>query len=330
MPLFNDTPFSVGDLPVTLPDGRNVVAIVIKGTFVRLPNGTASLAASQRGIRMADEHHDDGGHASSVKRPSDHCAQKHGADVLVIGDAQPPSTVRVTDVAVSVREHSLALRVHGERLYEQRATGVAIGEAIAFDSMPVCYERCYGGQSADLTRVELRNPVGRGVATSARDLVGTPAPQIEEPAFPIRSATDAVEPICFGPIPSSWMPRAARFGTCDVAWQQHRMPLPPLDYDVRAENAAHPKLQLASPLQPGEVVGVRGMSRHAENWTVSLPPFSVRVAARYADGRRAEVVPAIDTLLLEPNDNVLELTMRAALPIRRGRMVLREVAVRHG
>ncbi len=328
MPLFNDTPFSVGDLPVTMPDGRNVVAIVVKGTYLRHADGTARLAAGQRAIRLADEHRDEGASVSSVNRPSDHCAHKHGADVMVIGDVLLPSPARVAEVAVAVRDRSLALRVHGERLYERGVTGVTVGQALSFERMSVCYERCYGGASKDMTCVELRNPVGRGVASNPADLIGTPAPQIEEHAHPIRSANHAVAPVCLGPIPASWMPRAGRFGTCDATWQRERMPLPPLDYDARAENAAHPKLQLSTRLQPGEVVGVRGMSR-AQNWTVELPRFSVRIVARYADGRRSEEVPAIDTLLLEPNDDVLELTMRAALPIRRGRLVLREVAVRN-
>lgn len=329
MTLFNDTPYAVGDVPLPLPDGRNVVAIVVKATLMRKRDGTTALADAQRPIRFVDELLDADAAQSSITRPNDACAQKVGADVMAIGAAISPRAVRAMDVAISVRDCSLTLRVHGERLFERGATGLSIGRAAPFERMPICYERCFGGSSADHTRIDLRNPVGRGVAARADDLVGHPAPQIEEPAHPIHP-TDAVEPVCFAPIPSHWMPRAGWFGTCDEAWRQGRMPLPPHDYDVRAENAAHPKLQLAEPLRGGEIVGVRGMNEASENWTVTVPEISVLVAARYADGRRSEVRPVVDTLLLEPNDDVVELTMRAALPLRRGAMILREVAVRHG
>jgi hypothetical protein len=188
------------------------------------------------------------------------------------------------------------------------------------------YERAYGGMTADRELIEDRNPVGRGVAKTLAELVGTPAPQIEDPAHPVTSAEDRPAPVGLGAVSPHWMPRRGYAGTFEDAWLRSRMPLLPADFDVRHHNVAPPALQLEVPLGVGDCIGILGM--HEEGlWQVALPAVPVTLSGRLHDGRRVTVRPAIDTVLIEPGEDEVQLTLRHAFPLGRGKSLLREIRV---
>jgi hypothetical protein len=330
MAFANLSRYAALDLPFVTHDGREVVVVIVKATFDIGAGGELTRAARQRPVRLADEVYDPDALDSSIRLPSDVCVAKGGCDVVVIGDAISPKPVKSLDVAVSVRDRSVPLRVHGERLFYSGVGGVVVGDASTFTRKPITYERAYGGTSEDFTVMERRNPVGRGVASSESDLVDTPAPQIEHPAEPMTRASDRPAPVGFGAIATHWLPRSDFAGTFDEAWQRDRMPLMPLNFDLRFNNCAHPSLRLDQPLVQGESVGVIGMH---EDGVVQLevPLFVPQVHARFDDGSAEEVRAPIDLLLLEPNDKRFELTARAAFPLGRGKRKLRELRVEgHG
>jgi len=225
-----------------------------------------------------------------------------------------------------VKRRIVPLRVHGPRVFFAGVFGVGIGPAAPFERVPLVYERAYGGQSDDLSIVELRNPSGVGVAARAADLVGKRAPQIEHPERPHTSAGDRHAPVGFGAIMSHWSPRREHAGTFDARWRATRMPLLPEDYDPRYANVAHPSLQLEEHLAPGDPLRVLGMS--LEQLALELPPFPIVAAARYDTGERVEARPPIDTVIVLPEEQRIEIVARAAFPTGRGRRVLREVIVR--
>jgi hypothetical protein len=310
----------------TEPDGRDVVIVTVKATFTRRSLGRLVLADRQVPIRPSDVPHVPDARDSSVRYPSDICTAKRGTDVVIVGDAISRSPVPVIDIAARIRDRGVHLRVHGERLYYRRAGRVAVGPAAPFTRKPVVYECAYGGTSPDFAVVERRNPVGRGVAHDPSDLVDTPAPQIEHPAAPITSAADRPEPVGFGAIGAHWLPRCGYAGTFDDAWRSARMPLLPVDFDIRFNNVAPPSLQFDEPLVAGERIAVLGM--HVDGlWEVELPVLSGRISARLHDGQRLVVRPPIDTVLLEPGKDEVELTVRHAFAVGRGSSLLREVRV---
>src|SRR5438874_1464247 len=94
----------------------------------------------------------------------------------------------------------------------------------------------------DRPESSIRLPTDVCVAKRKRDLVGKPAPQIEHPARPHRTADDDHPPVGLGAIRSHWSPRLERAGTFDEVWEKTRMPAMPADFDVRANNQAHPSL----------------------------------------------------------------------------------------
>jgi hypothetical protein len=322
----NASHFAALAVPYNGYDGRDLVIAVVKATFVRRAGGRLVIADRQAPIRPSDALHFPDAPQSSIRYPSDICVAKRGTDVVIVGEAVSRSMVEIVDVSASIRDRGVHLRVHGERLYCRGARGVTVGAAVPFERMPIVYERAYGGTSADFALVDRRNPVGRGVTRDARSLVGTPAPQIEHPSTPITSDDDRHDPVGFGAIGPHWLPRCGYAGTFDDAWRRSRMPLMPADFDVRYNNAANPSLQFDEPLVAGERIAILGM-HSAGLWHVDLPTVPVRISARLHDGRRIDVRPHVDTVLLEPSKDEVQLTLRHAFAIGRGNSLLREIRV---
>jgi hypothetical protein len=320
----NATPFSALDVPWIDPAGREVVIIVVKGTFQVLDDGRVARCEEQAPIRLNDVPYDPDNIRGSLRYPTDVCPEKWGADVVVVGDAVARAKATSVDVAIKVSESMVPLLVHGERFFYKSLVNVLISPAAPFERKPIVYERAYGGASADWMVIEHRNPAGVGVAKDALDLVDTLAPQIEHPGRPHRSADDHHPPVGAGAIMSHWSPRKELAGTFDEAWKETRMPLMPEDFDVRFNNVAHPSLILPSPLAGGEPVAILGMTLEGL-FRFEVPRLPVAIRARFDQSGSAVVRPLADTLIVEPERRRFELVARKALPIGRGRDVLREV-----
>ncbi|MEP7121447.1 MAG: DUF2169 domain-containing protein [Byssovorax sp.] len=326
MSFANNTPYAAMPVPTIAPDGRDVVVAIVKATFVRGKDGRARLADRQFPVEIGGEVYTPDAVDSSLRFPSDVCSDKRGADVVVVGDAVARKPVKSLDVAVKIRDLTATLRVHGERLYYRGLGGVVVGPAQSFERKPIVYERAYGGTTPDGSRIERRNPVGRGVARDPAALIDTPAPQIEHPAHPITRAGEAPEPVGFGAIAPHWQPRSDFAGTFDEVWKATRMPILPVDFDLRFHNVAHPTLQLAERLRGGDRLAILGMTEE-ELFQIDVPALTVVLHARYQDGRRESARPSIDTLVVEPALGALRLTLRYAFSMGRGTRLLREIQV---
>jgi hypothetical protein len=326
MTFANATPFAALAAPLAAPDGRDVVLAVVKATFRRTKEGRLVLADEQAPVRAGDVAHFPDAEDSSIRYPGDLCVEKRGTDVVIVGEAVSPKPALAVDVAAQVQGRKVCLRVHGERVYYRGALGVTIGPAAPFERKPIVYERAYGGTSPDKSAVERRNPVGRGFGRSASELVDTPAPQIEDPGHPITGAGDRPVPVGFGATGPHWLPRADYAGTFDEVWKRTRMPRMPADFDVRNNNVAHPSLQFDALLVAGDPIALLGMTPGGI-WKVELPAMLVCLHGRYHDGRVLTARPAVDTVLVEPLEDALQLTLRHAFPMGRGKVVLREIRV---
>ncbi|WP_437334286.1 DUF2169 family type VI secretion system accessory protein [Sorangium sp. So ce394] len=320
----NATPFAVVACPLVEASGRPVVAVIVKGTFG--VERSKVVPVEPRPVRMSDVPRDEGDPWSSLRYASDLCPRKHGADVVAVGEAISPRPVAVMDLAIQVRGAAAPLRVHGPRVYYAWLGQVAIGPAAPFERVPLVYEKAYGGRTDDLKLIEPRNPSGAGVAQRPHDLIDRLAPQIEHPAHPIDGPLARPAPAGYGPIPAHWSPRRERAGTFDERWKAERMPLMPLDFDVRHHNVAHPALILDEPLRASDPVAVLGMSPDGL-FRFELPALPVVIHARFDSGRKVSVRPEIDTLVLEPAERRFEIAGRHAFPIGRGVEVLRELRV---
>jgi hypothetical protein len=322
----NSTPFQALDVPLRDHTGREVVVAIAKATFTIERDGHLRLAEEPSPVRVNDVLHRPADPRSSAQYPSDVCVQKRGADVVVLGDAISPHPATTVDVAIKVRNVTVPLRVHGERRFFRNVMEVAVSSPVPFERQPIVYERSYGGVSDDFSMVEPRNPSGVGVARRDSELIDRLAPQIEHPALPHRSPRDKHPPVGFGALLPHWSPRRDHAGTFDETWSATRMPLMPRDFDIRHDNVAHPSLSLDRPMERGDPIAVLGMS---ETGVVAFEVPDLRIVMRARFDRRGtvEVPAAIDTVLVEPNERRVELVVRRAFPVGRGRDLLREVVV---
>jgi hypothetical protein len=322
----NATSYPASAIPYQDERGRDTVAILAKTSF-EVRRGRLRLADEQSPIRTSEVPMDpeavEQGRESSVRYPSDVGGEKAGADIVVLGAAISSRLVPNLDVAVRAPGLTVTLRVHGERVYYRGAMGIRVGPASLFERAAITYERAYGGASADGTVIDWRNPVGRGMHRSTAELDGAPAPSVEDPTQPFRGAEEA-SPLGLGALPSWWLPRRSLAGTMDALWQAQRMPLPPLDFDRRFHQVAHPALQMNRPLRPGDSISTHGL--HPDGlFEATVPTLSLLAHLRRASAPATSLPLVLDTAVLEPDAERVDFTFRCIVPLGRGKTLLREV-----
>lgn len=324
--LANATSHQVFELPMYDQRGVYCLLVVVKASF-EIVRGKVVPATDPAKIRAADEYSDPSNGNTGLVAPSDLSEPKKLLDVMIRGRALPPQPSVVHDVAVRFRQRTVPLRIHGPRFFEPDVVGLKIGRAGVFEDQPITYDLAYGGVSADLSEVDFRNLAGRGVATSAKELEGTNAPQIEHPDRPHRRPSDKHEPVGYGPIPPHWAPRKDFYGAlAEPRYLEMIAPLVPENFNPLYHQQAHPNLQFEGHLQTGEEFMALGMTR-GELFRFSVPAMQVRVRSIY-DQRSVAIDCPVDTLFVEPHRGRFEMIARAMLPLGRSAgNLLREVHV---
>lgn len=315
----NETPYSAET--VFLPDHGGVKSAVsiIKATFTFNGDGTLCISDQQVPLCYGDEYMGEPG-KSSVRYPSDMVYGKKGTDMAVNGHAYAPGRNPVTEcpAMVQVGRLSKIIAVRGDRMFRSVAGFITRTAPEPFVKMPLCYERAFGGTDTSHPDskhqgVFRENPVGVGYRAnrSKKAVHGSVLPNIEDIKNRVVTWTDRPKPAGFGCIPPHWEPRLSFAGTFDAAWKNHRMPLPPLDADVRRHNAAAEGLSTETPLSGHESVRLVNLHPHHENLSFNLPGLSL-TAAFTGDDETVKPRPILDTLIIEPDDNRIILVYRAA------------------
>lgn len=323
----NSTPLKTSLMLLPDVDGVDTLFGVVKGTFT-IGSGL-TLADEQVPVTMADEHYGDP-RTTSIRAPSDVCLGKPGTDVVMVASAWAPDgrPAWQTDVTLNVGAHSKSVRVFGDRAWDAGPAGASIAWVAPFVQMPLVWERAYGG--TDVTEkgphAEPRNPVGTGfrVSGSGRALHGLPLPNIEDPAAPITSPSDAPAPAGFAPVAPNWEPRTKFVGTYDDAWQRQRAPYLPADFDARFFHFAPSSLAMPR-LQGDEPVAIDGVlpDGSLRFW---LPRLSVGLTYRRESGE--DVRPcALETVIIEPDVRRVVLVWRGALSCDKQALKIKEVEV---
>jgi hypothetical protein len=323
--LDNQTPFY--PLMAVLPncDAIDTLFVILKATLVLRPQ--LALAPVQIPITLADEYYGDPT-TSSLKQASDMHIGKPGTDVLLVGRAWAPNAQAAPEawVRVAVAERQKTLRVFGDRTWRRDGTP---SPAQPFEAMPLVWERAFGGiqEFPDRVLAAELNPVGVGFVTGrhAEELVGLPVPNLEEPTTPLERQGQNLTPACFAPTAAHWMPRRAFAGTYDEKWQRKRAPYLPADFDRRFLQCAAPELTFDRYLQGTEPVEIRGATPDGPI-SFSLPAAALQIDVKIG-GSIEHPVANLETVLIEPDDNRLCLTWRAALPCDRSILKVEKVTV---
>jgi hypothetical protein len=353
--LDNRTPLDA--IHLLMPDGQGgeAVLLVVKSAFDLARDGTAKgtphPSETPAKIRLADEFIGEPARGYPLA-DSDLVLHKPRVDVLIHGAVAYAPKGRATtslfvemhvgfpggpasDVAAHDRQQAQlikSLRVTGDRVWMDDAPS----EPLPFVSMPLGWERAYGGTTDSRgpkgrdgkLEIDERNPFGIGWsgARSQNPEILTELPNLEDPEAPMLRRDSACAPTSFSMLARAWQPRRKLAGTYDHDWKQRRWPLAPRDYDL-AFNQSAPADQQLERCVGGEPVRLVNLTPEGE-WLFRIPQLDLPVHLLFEDRLdRAEL--SIDTVEIEPEARRVTLTQRLAVPIVRGSSRLAQIVVGH-
>lgn len=316
--LKNTTPFQANMAVFPNEDGIDTLFTVVKATFDLGLNG--DIAEEQVPVCLADEYWGEPG-LSSLKYPSEAHLTKPGTDILLIGEACHPQYRRITqlDVTLAVGKLRKTVRVFGDRVWEKGVVGWQMSEPLPFETMPLHYERAFGGiHEVDREKKEVlfeaRNPVGCGFVGKRKkeEIVGMKLPNLEDPKHLIEKLKHLPPPAGFGAIAPAWEPRKSFAGTYNDSWLKNRAPYLPPDFNPKFFNLAHPDLVCPGYLKGGEPIEVLNAATQG-TLRFALPICRLEATVRVA-GKDHKPPLNLETVIIEPSVSRLCLTWRAALP----------------
>lgn len=324
----NQTPFVPAMFVFPDREGVDTLYVALKATF-GFGGGRVRVAEAQLALAPADVHWGEPG-KSSLKYAGEAHLSKPASDVAVVGSAHAPRGRPAPSFGVSLSVGRLrkVLQVSGDRVWKAGTFRTVPSDPVPAAAVPLVWERAYGGR-AELgpgkVAFEPRNPVGCGFLGKrrARELDGTPVPNVEIPAQPLRSAGDRAAPAGLGFVAATWQPRVSFAGTYDEAWQKRRAPYLPEDFDPRFFQAAPPDQVYAGHLKGGEPVELMNLSPAGVE-RFALPVCELAVEA-HVDGTVERPPLAIETLLLEPDQGRFSLLWRGAVPVDKRVLKVRKV-----
>jgi len=317
--LDNRTPYAAERTWVLDKNAAKSWVVVVKGTFNIHQDGTTELAKKQEEPLYGPEYSGEPG-TSSILYEADLIASKQATDVLLIGQAYAPEgkPVRQLTVEMKVGPIKKELSIVGDRIWEKRfLRGLRKSKPKPFVSMPITYERAYGGTDTRHDNPakhghESRNPIGRGFVTHKKHLIGQPLPNIEDPNQLFSSWRKRPHPTGFGPIASYWSPRREYAGIYDVEWQKERFPLLPQNFNERFFQCAPVDQQVAGFLRGGEDVTLTNLTPNGI-WSFLLPRMRP-IFTTYFRKERVEHRGNLHTVIIEPDKARVILVWHTSLP----------------
>lgn len=283
-------------------DGEKLVTIV-KATFEQSAGGDFELAPPERarGLRFADIPWEKTKPAS-LAYPADLCLRKPATDVVIVATAHAPQghPTPSFDVRIEAGPLKKSLIVFGPRIWTKDGYGVS--SPTPLHAIDMHYDYAWGGtddSNPDHFIEDPRNPIGMGVSANPRTLTHKPAPQIEDPSYPIQSSKTSPPPAGIGPIGRSFEPRRKYAGTYDKQWQEQRAPLLPDDFDDRFNQCATPDLIADPPLKGGEQVRLLNLIPGGGVLSFQIPKISLEIQFDIPERPPEIVRPHLDTLLID-------------------------------
>ncbi len=319
----NDLRFELGIQHLADCEGAPAAVAVIKATYAISRDGLR-FAEMQVPVLPSGEPNGKPGESSYRYEP-ECCYFKPRTDVVLIGAAVPPKGA-ATQIEVRFSVGNLCKRayVFGNRWWRRRFTGPFLSSPEPFTSIPLIYERAFGGwdrsdDNADRHTFDSRNPFGTGFqSTFAPGQDQMAVPNIEDPTDLVTSMSSRPRPVGFGFTSPDWQPRAALAGTYDSAWKRTRMPLLPEDFDCGFFNSASEGLVASGYLAGNEPVYLQNCSSQPVV-SFSLPGIPSPVCRfRIKGGHDQKSAGQLDTVVVNSIENIVVLTWRSYVSLPRG------------
>lgn len=323
--LINHTPLAAHLAPQADADGQSGCALVAKSTW-DLRTGRLLAAELQQPMRLRPQQGrlgdlalDDAQARALAHRldeqvvwlDHDLSPPKPAFDVLLAGHvtAPPGHTQPYVDAALWVGEqHQRSIRAHVPRWWGDSGLGPSLTQSMA----PV------------VARVPMTTALADWPGGCAHPPGPLPLgqvhwlPMLESPTALARRGGHPRMPAGFGGWPSNAPHRLPLAGTYDEHWRAHRNPAPPLDFNPRFYNLAHPDLQFNAAPAPGTPLVLINLARepllHGR-----MPGLALRAQITTAGGQPTPPTALVaDTLVIEPDANRLCLLARLWLALGTG------------
>jgi len=334
MELINATRMVAGYNMGLEPSGRELLVVVIKGTFVLpKPGEKVRLADKQLPLIMTESFTGEPGFSSPINE-IDFAPRKHACDVLLTGSAHAPAGYQVTRQRVSLRVGPIekSFDVVGHRVWKAGISGITASEPKPFTQLPISYDVAFGGtdrNSEDENEhdVYLPNPAGRGWHKHLKNawVDGKPLPNTEEVGSPVGFPRDKYKPMSLGPLARGWPSRARFAGTYDDQWLADVFPFLPQDFDERYYQAAPEDQQLPIPKEPLEVL-LSGLTPDGSR-QFTLPYFDAPVNVFPKRGDREDYVARLDTIVFEPDLDRFTMSWRVTRPLKKSMHEIAQILV---
>lgn len=309
--LVNPTTVNLATLPWQLEPGRTTLTFIAKGTFDLVGNGPAAARnvsdppCGELPIDLAAP--TPAPDNMSISYGGDFAFIKPRADVTVVGSANSAEPVAAMDVRFEFGDQiDRRIAVFGERVWDKRVVGDRIGAPAQFTSMPLIYERAFGGPGCP------NNPVGIGA--NARSLDAALLPNLEDPNDRIDNTASTPNAACFAPLPCTWSQRWNRLGTFDDAWLDQRWPFLPDDFDAKFFQAAPPQQQLDL-VHGDEAFAFTGMRKDEPRFQGTLPGKRLRLFYEKVGGPFTELPMRLDTVAFDLDALSVQLVWRGLLDV---------------
>lgn len=335
MELINSTRMLAGYTMGMEPSGRELLVVVIKGTFKipTEPGAPLRLQEEQVPLVMSDVFYGEPG-LSAPKYEVDFAPRKQRCDIILNASAYAPGgrpAPRV-EVAARIGNWSKSFAVVGDRLWEAAGPGIGMSSPMPFTTMPISYDRAFGGtdnahEDPSKHAAYMANPSGRGFH---KELVkewvdGTPLPNTEELNQPVNWVDGNFKPMAFGVIGRHWQSRAPYAGTYDQNWIDNVFPFLPADFDEQYYQSAPLDQQLPMPLGE-QLVTLTNLTPDGQRSFV-LPHLEAPVHVFPKKGEREDLTAFADTVVIEPNEERVTMTWRVARPLKRNMFEIARVLV---
>ena len=334
MELINSSRMLAGYTMGIEPSGRELLVVVIKGTF-RIPaeqGARLELHEDQLPLLTSDVFFGEPG-SSAPKYEVDFAPRKPRCDVLLNGHAYAPAG-RPTDrviVGLRIGSWSKSFSVVGDRAWFM-AGGPRATSPLPFIQMPLSYDHAFGGTDRNhhdpaQHAAFMRNPSGRGFHQhlTQKWLEGSPLPNTEESNEAVTDPRGSYRPMSFGVVGRHWDPRRQRAGTYDDHWRNEIFPFLPPDFDDQYYQAAPPDQQLALPLGEQRVALLNLTPDGHRDFT--LPHFEAPIHVFPHQGPREDLKALVDTILIEPDLGRVVMSWRVAWPLKKNLHEIAQVLV---
>jgi hypothetical protein len=340
MELINATRMTAGYNMGLEPSGRELLVVVIKGTF-RFPQpgepvSHFALHEKQLPLVMADTFTGEPGLSAPVYEV-DFAPRKQHCDILLLGDAHAPQGRPATrvDVGLRVGNWQKSFTAVGPRHWDCGRATLRASSPEPFVTQPLSYDVAFGG--TDLFHDDpsqhaafMANPAGIGFHKHLRKewVDGKPLPLTEEAGQSVTDTNGAYRPMSFGPVGRGWEPRSKFAGTYDDAWLEKHFPFLPADFDERYFQAAPLDQQVPlSTFGAGPIEVVLSNLTQEGTTRFTIPNLVAPVHVFPKRGEREDFTATLDTIVIEPDLQRFSLTWRVARPLKKSMHEIAQVLV---